>query len=621
MGEGFPIASGGSHRQSCPIMQIAYVDGPRLKRSLLAACEYAQRMRAELNRINVFPVPDGDTGTNLSLTVQAIADKLRRNRHRDVSVVAHEAAQAAIMGARGNAGMMLSHFLLGFSESVGGRDRMSTEDLGTALTAGVDHLHAALEHPVEGTILTVMRDTATAAASSVHEDFVPLIRQMLDEARESLARTPELLPVLRKAGVVDAGAKGFVHLLEGVLLYINGDPLVEAEQDFSSRPAVAAEIEFPGVEEQYRYCVEGLVRGDGLPDQKTVQGALRAVGDSLIVIVAADVLKVHVHTDEPERVFDWLRTHGSLVTHKAEDMRVQHETLERASRDHVSLARRPVTVVTDTAADLPDEVVRAHGIHLIPMTLVTEDAVYRDRIDISAEEFAARMVRDEELPTTSQPAPAAFLQGYARAAEDGEEILAVVVGSALSGTYNSAEAAAHQFHDAPVHLVDSRGASLLQGLLALKAAELAEAGVPPGEAARELARIRDQSGILFTVETFDRLLASGRVGRGKALLGGLLGVRPILGLTPEGRVRPFGKAIGGERVIQALLNTVDREITGAKQVRFGVIHVACPEVSDRVSALLRKRYDDPEILQHPATPGIATHVGPGAWGVAYLVED
>lgn len=601
-------------------MQIAYLDGPRLRRSLVAACDHAQHARAELNRINVFPVPDGDTGTNLALTVQAIAETLRPNSARTVSAVATEAAQAAVLGARGNCGMMLSHFLLGFAESVQGRHRLAPPEVGAALSAGVDHLSSALEHPVEGTILTVMRDTAAAARETAFADFVPLLEHLLDAARRSLERTPDLLPVLRQAGVVDAGAKGFVHLLEGILHYVNGDPVVEADQDFRAPPAVTS-VDFPEAEERFRYCVEGLVRGPDLPSQREVHGALRTRGDSLIVIRSEGVLKVHVHTDDPDGIFAALRGYGTLATHKAEDMRAQHETVERAAAGHVRLARRPVTVVTDTAADLPDEQLRAHGIRMIPLLLVAEETVYRDRYDISAEEFADRMRTDAELPTTSQPAPAAFLEGFARAAEDGEEVVAVVVGSGLSGTYASAEAAAGRFGDAPVHLVDSRGASLLQGLLTLKAAELAESGVRPEAIVERLAAIRDRSGILFTVRRFDRLLASGRVGKGKALLGSVLGVRPVLGLTVDGRVRPLGRALGDRRVETALLDLLHGQVREARQVRFGVIHVACPEVAQRVSNTLRARYGDVEVLVHPATPVIATHTGPGAWGVAYMVED
>ena len=603
-------------------MQISYIDGPRLRRTLVAACDYAQSQRAELNRINVFPVPDGDTGTNLALTARAIADHLRRNDDDDVADVASEAAQAAVMGARGNCGMMLSHFLLGFSSNLRHRDRIRTDEFGAALMAGVDTLEAALEQPVEGTILTVMRDTAQAASVTDIDDFVPLLDHLIEGARRSLARTPELLPVLRKAGVVDAGAKGFVSLLEGALYFINGDPIVAVEVDEHRAPVGI--VDYSTDEEQFQFCTEALVRGGALPDQSVVRDHLRQMGDSLIVIRSGDVLKVHIHTDDPAEVFTYLKSLGTLATHKAEDMHAQQAAVERSSRSgHVTLARRPVTIVTDSAGDLPEEVIRAHGIQVTPLLLVTDEETLRDGVDISAGAFHERMaVAPDTLPTTSQPAPADFLESYARASEDGEEIVGVILGSSLSGTYGSAEAASKRFHGAPVHLMDSLGASLLQGLLVLKAAELAELATSPAEIIRELERIRKQSGILFTVDTFDRLIRSGRVGRGRALLGSLMQVKPILGLTAEGVVEPFGRAIGRKRVMQTLMEAVRAGIPReARKIRFGVVHVGCPEIVESVKRELRERFGEVEMLSAPATPVIATHLGTGAWGVAYMVED
>jgi DAK2 domain fusion protein YloV len=612
-------------------MKISYVDGPRLRRSLVAACSYASLQRGELNRINVYPVPDGDTGTNLALTVQAIADRLRGSRERSVSVVAHEAAQAAVLGARGNCGMILSHFLLGFSRHFEeGQTRISTEEFAEALTSGVEHLYAALEKPVEGTILTVMRETAEAADDAGMPDFVPLVDHLVDRARDSLERTPELLPVLEKAGVVDAGAKGFVAMLEGVLLFIHGDPIVApaATPPAERRDAVgAAAVEFGAEDEMYRFCTEALVRGDALPTQDEAKDWLRHLGDSLIVIRADDVLKVHIHTDEPDVVFDWLRTKGRLETHKAEDMRAQHATVGRASAGgHVSLARRPISIVTDSAADLPENVVRAHGIHVTPLALIDGDETLRDRVDISAEEFQRRLADEPDtLPTTSQPSPADFLEAFNRAAEDGEQVLAVLLGSTLSGTLGSAEAASKRVHGAEVTVVDTLGASLLEGLLVLKAAELAELAKPPAEIAEEIRRIREQSGILFTVETFERLLASGRVGRGRAFLGSMLNVKPILYLNEEGVVEPAGKAFGssrGHRVHRAMIDTVKEKVGGAEKVRFGVVHVGCPEILPQVSGALRSHFGpNTEVLASPATPVISTHLGIGAWGVAWIVED
>jgi DAK2 domain fusion protein YloV len=313
-----------------PSPRIAYLDGPRLRRSLVAACEHAQRQRGELNRINVFPVPDGDTGTNLALTVRAIADHLRANDDRSASGVAREAAQAAVLGARGNCGMMLSHFLLGFERGLADRARVGARDFVAALRAGVDQLYQAIERPVEGTILTVIRETAEEGEQASERDFEPLLERLVARARDSLARTPDHLPVLRAAGVVDAGAKGFVSLLEGALLLVHGDPIVAAPAA-PAGDAPAAHAALSAATERYRFCTEAMVKGTGLPAQEEVRARLRDQGDSLIVIRAGDLLKVHVHTDQPDAVFDWLRTVGELVTHKAEDMRVQHAAVERAA--------------------------------------------------------------------------------------------------------------------------------------------------------------------------------------------------------------------------------------------------------------------------------------------------
>ncbi len=604
-------------------MQISYVDGPRFRRALLAACEYAQQQRGILNRINVFPVPDGDTGTNLALTLQAITDKLRGSRDREISVVADQAAQAAVLGARGNCGMMLSHFLLGFATKVKGESRIDASHFGGAMAAGVENLYEALEQPVEGTILTVMRDTADAATDALTSDFAPLLEQILIKARESLDHTPELLPILKSAGVVDAGAKGFVSLLEGIVLFLNGDPIVAPmDLDFADSEPVVANVELPVQTERYRFCTEALVRGEDLPDQNDVRDVLRDRGDSLIVIRTGDILKIHVHTDDPEEVFAYLKTLGTLATHKAEDMKAQYAAVGAAARAHVSLARRPVGVVTDSAADLPEEVLRAHGIQVVPLMLVTENEVFRDGVDITASQFHKWMGEDRALPTTSQPPPGAFKDGFERCAQDSERVVSVVLASGLSGTFQSAEAAAALVDDLPVEIMDSQGVSLLQGLLVLKAAELAESGMVPGEIVAELERIRDQSGLLFTVDTFDRLLASGRVGRGRAWIGTMLSVKPILEVTREGKVVAAGKALGRERVLQTIMDfLVARVPPEVERVRFGIVHVGCPEMLETVSVEIRRIWGDCEILTAPATPVVSTHLGLGAWGVAFMVED
>jgi uncharacterized protein len=604
-------------------MKIRYLDGERLRRAIIAACDHARLSRAELNRINVFPVPDGDTGTNLAHTVTSVADELRRNTDPDVSSVAQAAACAGILGARGNCGMILSHWLIGFAEPLRDRTRINVEDLKRAFRNAADHIYGALEQPVEGTMLTVMRETAEEAERVTSSDLTELHERIMARARDALARTPQLLPALKKAGVVDAGAKGFVEWLEGVGALIQGSPIAAATEPIPFGPAEpVVSASFPAHDSDYRFCTEALVRGEGLPADAVVRATLRELGDSLIVIRSADLLKVHIHTDEPEAIFGYLRQLGRLESHKAEDMVAQHDALGRSGR---VLARRPVTVVTDSACDLPEAVIRAHGIQVVPLSLIYENQVLRDGIDIDADTFIERLRRGEH-PTTSQPPPAAFLDAYAQAAREGDEIVAVLISAALSGTFASAGAAVGQMvagpdGETPIHLVDSKAASLGQGLLAMKAAELAEAGKAPAHIVRELNRIRERSGIFFTLDTFERLIASGRVGRGRGWLAGAMGIKPILGVDAGGSIQPVAKVRGADALLPRVLKLLADRVGDARAFRFGVVHVDAADMAEEVRAALLDRFGERDVLLSPATPVLATHIGRGAWGVGFMVED
>jgi DegV family protein with EDD domain len=600
-------------------MKIRYLDGDRLRRALVAACDHARLGKAELNRINVFPVPDGDTGTNLALTVASVADRLRRNGDDHVADVAREAAEAGVLGARGNCGMILSHWLIGLAEGLRERRRVHVDEVKSALRNAADHLYAALEKPVEGTMVTVMREAAEEAEACTSADLAELHRRILARARDALERTPDLLPALKKAGVVDAGAKGFVQWLEGIGALIDGNPIeaATAPLEFGAAEPVAA-AEFPAGSAAFRFCTEGLVRGDALPAEAVVRSVLHDFGDSVIVIRSGELLKIHVHTDDPEAVFAYLRGVGRLESHKAEDMEVQHDTV---GRGRSGLARRPVALVTDSACDLPESVIRGHGIHVVPLSLVYDDRVLRDGIDIDADTFLERL-RQGEHPSTSQPPPGAFHEAFERAAGDGEEVLGIILASTLSGTYGSAATAARRFgDDGPVAVLDSRGISLLQGLLVLKAAELAELGHDSAAIMVEIERIRDRSGILFTVDTFDRLIASGRVSRGRAWLGSLLDIKPIMKVDRSGAAQPLDKVRGHKALLPRVLDLVAQEIGEARSFRFGVVHVDAAEAAERVREAVLERFGECEVLVSPATPVIATHIGRNAWGLAYMVED
>jgi DegV family protein with EDD domain len=599
---------------------IAYVDGPRLARSLFAAADWVAAGRDEINRINVFPVPDGDTGTNFSLTLRAVADALRALGDAPLPDTARTMARAGVLGARGNSGMMLAHFLMGFAESLGDRPAASTRDVAAALRQGADRLYESLDDPREGTILTVAREAAAAAERAAADtgDVGEFMRRLLAEGEIALARTPELLAVLKEAGVVDAGGKGFVRMIEGVVRYIEGDPilpLADANGPGPSAvqvPAAAVEI---AAERDFQFCTEVLVRGEQLPPANEVRAAMHGFGGSVVVAVMSDILKIHVHTDAPEAVFSYAARWGRVETTKADDMRAQHRRLAHADR-------RPVAVVTDSSADLADSVLDRHHIAIVPLQVVFGNETFRDRVELRPEEFYRRLRTARELPTTSQPTPAEFVRVLRDARSEADEVVGVLLSGSLSGTYASAQAAVRAAGISGVHLVDSRSASLGVGMLALRGAELAESGWPAGEIAAELERVRGQAGMLLTVDRYDNLLRSGRVSRGKAWIAGMLDVKPILSLDSEGRVVPVDRVRGRELLVPRVLALLEKRLTPRPRVvRFGVVHTEAPEMAERVRTALVAAYRPRDCFVTLATGVLGTHVGEGAWAIFYQVED
>ena len=304
-----------------------------------------------------------------------------------------------------------------------------------------------------------------------------------------------------------------------------------------------------------------------------------------------------MHTDTPDAVFSYASRWGRVDSTKAEDMRVQHRRLAHTSR-------RAVTIVTDSSADLPDSVLDRHGIALVPLQVIFGSSTFRDRVELKPEEFYRRLRGTVELPTTSQPTPAAFIQAFRDARQEADEVVAVLLGSNLSGTFASAQAAIRAGGVQGVHLVDTRLASLGVGLLALRGAELAEMGWSGERIAAELTRLRSQSGMLLTVDRYDNLLRSGRISRGKAWLAGMLDVKPILSFDSEGHVVPIERVRGRENLEARALALLDLRLTPPpRKVRFGVAHADAPEAAERIRAALVREIPAPGLLRDSGNRG------------------
>jgi DegV family protein with EDD domain len=599
-------------------MGIVYVDGPRLRRCLIAAADWVESGREELNRINVFPVPDGDTGTNFALTLQAVAHALAPLENAHLPVVTKAMADACVVSAHGNSGMLLSQFLLGFREGIGDRHSANPTTIAAAFRAGANRLHAALDEPIEGTILTVCRETADAAerAASATHDFKDFMGRTLHGAHEALRRTPELLAVLKHAGVVDAGGKGFVRLLEGVVRLLEGAPMISSRPEEEAAVPAAAALTEVERDRDYRWCTEVLVRGSGFPPSTELRTALRPLGGSIVVLSAESVLKIHIHTNTPDAVYEKAEGWGQVEQTKADDMRVQHQVLHD---DAVS----GLGIVVDSTCDLPNETIDRYGFVLAPIQITDGKRTYLDRVEIRPAEIYRRMRKEKTPFTTSQPTPGAFAEAYHDARSNAREALCLTLSSGLSGTFSSAQSAVAASGLDGITVFDSRSISVGLGMLALRARELAEAGMSTSQLTEELTRVRERCGAFIVVGKIENLVRSGRVSRGRGWLGRLLNIKPILELSPEeGKVAPIDRVRGSKGVVSRVLDHIDRRLTPRPaHLRLGVVHADAAETAQAVCEEVQKRYRPRECLFADATAALGVHVGPGTWAVFYQIEE
>ncbi len=292
-------------------------DGQSLQQALASGTAWLEKHVAVINSLNVFPVPDGDTGTNMLLTMQAAMREVSNSAKRSVSAVAQAIAQGALMGARGNSGVILSQLLRGFADSLEGKVSFEARDLAKAMAAASSTAYQGVLKPVEGTILTVAREAAEAAAA-VESDLGQMLSIIVEEAQASLERTPNLLPVLKDAGVVDAGGKGLYIILEGALRFLRGEAI-----DETAVLVGVATVETPS-EGEYGYDTQFLLRGSGL-NMEEVRTRIDSFGDSTLVVGDRKLIKVHVHTENPGSVLDYAIKLGSLSEIIIENMQDQYQ--------------------------------------------------------------------------------------------------------------------------------------------------------------------------------------------------------------------------------------------------------------------------------------------------------
>jgi len=566
-----------------------------------------------LNQINVFPVPDGDTGTNLSLSLGAALPVLQQSNEQHVGSLLAAVADALLDGARGNSGAIMAQFFQGMSDSAGELSRFTPYTFAKAVVTGSDYAHDAMSNPREGTILSVIAAFAASvddqSRRAADADFPALVGTALEVSRHALAETQQQLEVLRKAGVVDAGAKGFVELVDGMNHYLSTGNIV-AEPDLSLLSIEAPLVTVgSSLESGYRFCTECIVTGADI-NRRKLREALADLGDSLVLAGTKRKAKVHIHVDEPERVFDVARRFGHVSAEKADDMRRQ----QSSSHD----AGRRFAVITDSAADIPDEDMERLDIHMVPCRIQFGERGYLDKVSITASEFFEELRSNPNHPTTSQPAPGDFRRQYQFLASHFADVLSINLTGMASGTLEAARSAAERVNaHGRVHVINSRNASLGQGLLVVAAAEYAKAGLSVQDAVAAVEKLIPETRTYGLLKDLRFAVRGGRVPRWVKTIADLLRATAIIRTVPDGRVASGTFLFGRKNRVRRFARYVARKTPAAEALDVAIGHAVCREDAVLLEAELRKLFDN--IHRTTITDigaALGAHGGPGTLIVA-----
>ena len=324
----------------------------------------------KINELNVFPVPDGDTGTNMKMTMDGGVNAVYKSKVKKIGVLARELARGMVFSARGNSGVILSQFFKGLSLGLENKDSVTPEEFAVAMLNGVEQAYKVVNNPTEGTILTVMREASQVAFEAHVDTFEDYFKVYLTEANKSLARTPELLPVLKKAGVVDSGGAGFILIIEGMALAVDGK-MLETIDRVDNHLIVVDPSGFDADSElEFGYCTEFILQLQNskvdIPNFQlsTITDYLETVGNSIVAFIDEDIVKVHVHTFTPGEVINYCQKFGEYVTFKMEHMSVQHSETQ-FEEETVEAEFKETTVVAVSSGDGISELFKGMGVDYI----------------------------------------------------------------------------------------------------------------------------------------------------------------------------------------------------------------------------------------------------------------
>lgn len=595
-------------------MGIQYLDSEKLYYSFVSGAQEVIRNKKTLNEINVFPVADGDTGSNLASTMNSIIQEAQILP--SVKETMSSIADAALMGARGNSGIIIAEYINGIFMSLRDEEKIDMSSFAETVNLAYPHAYNAIENPVEGTIITVIREWAEAINhhKDLVQDFNDLLSRALEVAAYSLKETTSKLKVLENSKVVDSGAKGFVYFIQGFAEFLRTGKLNSSLPLETDEITFAEPLNHDQKEILHRYCTEALLEVESLSGEQ-LKKELMVFGDSLIIAGNDHRTKIHIHSNTPEKVFQLLRKKGNILQQKAEDMLRQNEDAYGRKYE--------IALVTDSIADVPKEIIDKYQVHMFPLNLVFDGTTYLDKVTITPEIFYPLLDESAEYPKSAQPNQKVLEQYLEALTTHYDKVIVITVASEQSGTNSVFKKASEKFiqNGKQIKVIDSKQNSGAEGLLVMKAAELIHEGFGYEEVIERIEKLRDQTKILVSVNTLKYMVRSGRLGKLGGIAGRILNLKPVVSIDEKGKGKIEGKAFS-ERANTRIIMDILRKTHEEKGItRYAIVHADdFDKALDFKKKCMQIIGKEPEYLMNISTI-VGMSAGIGSVAVSYIWEE
>jgi len=546
-----------------PVFEI---DGRILFYAFQAGGKKILQHQSEINRINVFPVNDKDTGTNLASTIRSVLDTIKPQRSYKKTV--NYIAEAALIGARGNSGIIFAQFLYGISRETENKGIITLSEFVDTIRKSIPYMYEAVADPVEGTMLTVIKEWSDFIFSKqiAIKDFRKVIIESLETLHASLLDTRLKISVLKKHNLVDAGAKGFVIFIEGIIDFIKTKNIREYVSQSNELITFVHDEEQEDEVITFRYCTEAILK-DIHVTKAYLQNFLSEYGDSIVVAGSESLCRIHVHTDHPAALFYSLKDIGTITLQKVDDMVRQHEASTKRKWN--------IALVTDSTCDLSKELIEFYQIYMLPLNINFGENHFLDKVTITPDHFYTLLESSPVFPKTSQINERAFTNLYSHLASHYDAVISIHLSGQFSGTYLNSVKAAEKIKgefNKPIYVIDSKNVSGALGLLALRIAQSIETGIPVERIIEDIEIWKKKAKIFVSVKDLKNMIKGGRVSKQKGFIANMLGINPIVSMDSNGKSVLFGQTFSQQANINKVMKHIEKISTGIKIWNYIVLH-------------------------------------------------